>query len=117
MPGALLSLRRHDLGVSLALQVYGCWAPLECRGVALAAPTLGRPLARRLAAVRAPLAGRSLAMTPSVPPEQTLRASVDRRGDPPSRRVCIVGASGKLGTYMVEHAIDRGYEVVAVCRE
>ncbi len=32
-------------------------------------------------------------------------------------RVCIVGASGKLGKYMVEHALDRGYEVVAVCRE
>jgi NAD(P)-dependent dehydrogenase (short-subunit alcohol dehydrogenase family) len=32
-------------------------------------------------------------------------------------KVCIVGASGKLGRYMVEHALDRGYEVVAVCRE
>jgi putative NAD(P)-binding protein len=32
-------------------------------------------------------------------------------------RVCIVGASGKLGKYMVEHALDRGYEVVGVCRE
>jgi hypothetical protein len=32
-------------------------------------------------------------------------------------RVCIVGASGKLGKYMVEHALDRGHEVVAVCRE
>jgi hypothetical protein len=32
-------------------------------------------------------------------------------------RVCIVGASGKLGRYMVQHALDRGYEVVAVCRE
>ncbi len=32
-------------------------------------------------------------------------------------RICIVGASGKLGTYMVRHALDRGYEVVAVCRE
>jgi hypothetical protein len=32
-------------------------------------------------------------------------------------RVCIVGASGKLGRYMVEHALDRGHEVVAVCRE
>ena len=32
-------------------------------------------------------------------------------------RVCIVGASGKLGKYMVRHALDRGYEVVAVCRE
>jgi NAD(P)-dependent dehydrogenase (short-subunit alcohol dehydrogenase family) len=32
-------------------------------------------------------------------------------------RVCIVGASGKLGKYMVQHALDRGYEVVAVCRE
>ncbi len=33
------------------------------------------------------------------------------------KRVCIVGASGKLGQYMVKHALDRGYEVVGVCRE
>ena len=33
------------------------------------------------------------------------------------KRVCIVGASGKLGRYMVRHALDRGYEVVGVCRE
>ncbi|BBH67803.1 hypothetical protein ACTI_44880 [Actinoplanes sp. OR16] len=32
-------------------------------------------------------------------------------------RVCIIGASGKLGRYMVRHALDRGYDVVAVCRE
>ena len=32
-------------------------------------------------------------------------------------RVCIVGASGKLGTSMVEWVLDRGDEVVAVCRE
>jgi len=32
-------------------------------------------------------------------------------------RVCIVGASGKLGRYMVQHALDRGHEVVGVCRE
>ncbi len=32
-------------------------------------------------------------------------------------KVCIVGASGKLGKYMVRHALDRGYEVVGVCRE
>jgi NAD(P)-dependent dehydrogenase (short-subunit alcohol dehydrogenase family) len=32
-------------------------------------------------------------------------------------RVCIVGASGKLGQYMVQNALDRGYEVVGVCRE
>ena len=25
-------------------------------------------------------------------------------------RVCIVGASGKLGRYMVQHALDRGYD-------
>ncbi|MQA07397.1 MAG: NAD(P)H-binding protein [Pseudonocardiaceae bacterium] len=35
----------------------------------------------------------------------------------PMRKVCIVGASGKLGQYMVQHALDRGYEVVGVCRE
>jgi len=32
-------------------------------------------------------------------------------------KVCIVGASGKLGQYMVRHALDRGYEAVGVCRE
>jgi hypothetical protein len=32
-------------------------------------------------------------------------------------KVCIVGASGKLGQYMVQHALDRNYEVVGVCRE
>ena len=32
-------------------------------------------------------------------------------------RVCIVGASGKLGQYMVQHALDRGFEVVGVCRQ
>lgn len=31
--------------------------------------------------------------------------------------ICIIGASGKLGQYMVRHALDRGYEVVGVCRE
>src|SRR5436190_16209091 len=32
-------------------------------------------------------------------------------------RICIVGASGKLGQYMVQQSLDRGYEVVGVCRE
>ncbi len=32
-------------------------------------------------------------------------------------KICIVGASGKLGQYMVQHALDRGYDVVGVCRE
>lgn len=31
-------------------------------------------------------------------------------------KVCIVGASGKLGKYMVRHCLDRGYDVVGVCR-
>ena len=37
------------------------------------------------------------------------------QSEPP--RVCIVGASGKLGQYLVRHALDRGYEVTGVCRE
>ena len=32
-------------------------------------------------------------------------------------KVCIVGASGKLGQYMVQNALDRDYEVLGVCRE
>lgn len=33
------------------------------------------------------------------------------------QKVCIIGASGKLGQYMIQHALDRGYEAVGVCRE
>jgi NAD(P)H-binding len=32
-------------------------------------------------------------------------------------KVCVVGASGKTGKYIVQHALDRGHEVVGVCRE
>jgi hypothetical protein len=32
-------------------------------------------------------------------------------------RVCIIGASGKLGQYLIRHALDRDYDVVGVCRE
>ena len=32
------------------------------------------------------------------------------------KRICIVGISGKLGRYMAEHALARGYEVTGVCR-
>ncbi|MGW5879099.1 NAD(P)-dependent oxidoreductase [Nocardiopsis terrae] len=38
-------------------------------------------------------------------------------GTTPVRRICVIGASGKLGRYMVRHALDRGLEVVGVCRE
>lgn len=32
------------------------------------------------------------------------------------KRVAIIGISGKLGQYMTEHALARGYEVIGVCR-
>lgn len=32
-------------------------------------------------------------------------------------KICIIGASGKLGQYMVRHALDRDHVVVGVCRE
>ncbi|MEV6493016.1 NAD(P)H-binding protein [Actinoplanes sp. NPDC051633] len=41
----------------------------------------------------------------------------DGAGRAAKRKICIVGASGKLGQYMVQHALDRGYEVVGVCRQ
>lgn len=31
-------------------------------------------------------------------------------------RVCVIGASGKLGRYMVQHCLDREWAVVGVCR-
>jgi len=34
-----------------------------------------------------------------------------------SQKICIVGASGKLGRYMVQQALERDYQVVGVCRE
>jgi hypothetical protein len=39
--------------------------------------------------------------------------TVERTG----MKVCVIGASGKLGRYMVQHALDREHEVVGVCRE
>lgn len=33
------------------------------------------------------------------------------------KKICIVGASGKLGQYMVQHALNINYEVVGVCRD
>jgi len=51
--------------------------------------------------------------------EQAVEAAKDvsRTNNPAAERICIVGGSGKLGRYMVRQALDRGYEVVAVCRE
>lgn len=48
-----------------------------------------------------------------------MEANGSGRADGPGegRRLCVVGASGKLGRYMVGHALERGYEVVGVCRE
>ncbi|HEX5506550.1 MAG TPA: NAD(P)H-binding protein [Thermomicrobiales bacterium] len=59
--------------------------------------------------------------TRSADEERLHRRPVDgdvrTQGAPGALKVCIVGASGKLGRYMVRHALDRGYQVVAVCRK
>ena len=56
--------------------------------------------------------------TPGPTGREAMAAAQDSEvGGPARSRVCIVGASGKLGRYMVQHALDRGYEIVAVCRE
>ena len=31
-------------------------------------------------------------------------------------RVCVIGASGKLGRYLIRHCLERGHQVVGVCR-
>lgn len=62
---------------------------------------------------RSPVPSQSPAQTPSHAPDQN--PSEPAPAAKPFK-VCIVGASGKLGRYMVEHALARGYEVVGVCR-
>ncbi|MFC4334193.1 NAD(P)-dependent oxidoreductase [Salininema proteolyticum] len=43
--------------------------------------------------------------------------NTDRTDRPPAaKKVCVIGASGKLGRHMVRHALERGHEVVGVCR-
>ncbi|MAM71058.1 MAG: short-chain dehydrogenase [Gammaproteobacteria bacterium] len=32
------------------------------------------------------------------------------------KKICIIGVSGKLGRYMLQHALDKGYDVTGVCR-
>lgn len=32
------------------------------------------------------------------------------------RKVCVLGGSGKLGRYLIDHCLERGYDVTAVCR-
>ena len=59
-------------------------------------------------------------MSPPIPVWREAMETAQDRGEadgPAGLRVCIVGGSGKLGRYLVQHALDRGYEVVAVCRE
>ena len=33
------------------------------------------------------------------------------------KKICIIGASGKLGRYMIQYSLDQGYKVVGVCRK
>jgi hypothetical protein len=50
---------------------------------------------------------------------ESLRKTVSRLSEARmdrKKRICIVGASGKLGRYLVQLALERGYDVVGVCR-
>ncbi len=42
--------------------------------------------------------------------------AAERNMNAKQKRVAIIGASGKLGRYMVKHALERGYDVTGVCR-
>jgi NAD(P)-dependent dehydrogenase (short-subunit alcohol dehydrogenase family) len=48
--------------------------------------------------------------------KETTNAKTSPTTTPRKLKVCIIGASGKLGRYMIRHALERGYEVVGVCR-
>ncbi len=48
-------------------------------------------------------------------PMELAASSLAKEND--MKKICIVGISGKLGQYMVQHALDHGYEVSGVCRE
>src|SRR5687767_13948480 len=59
-------------------------------------------------------------MNTSIPSGREATEAAQNRGEAGGSsgpRICIIGASGKLGQYLVLHALDRGYQVVAVCRE
>src|SRR5690242_1771814 len=75
--------------------MVGCSLGAHAAGSALAAPTLGRPLARRPSAVRA-VQQAGAVMTLSPPLEQAPPAVLDRPSDPPSRRTARIA-----GIFMV----------------
>jgi NAD(P)-dependent dehydrogenase (short-subunit alcohol dehydrogenase family) len=68
---------------------------------------------KRKTMIRAETMDRSKELLQQRPVEGDVRTNGAQR----AKKVCIVGASGKLGQYMVQHALDRGYEVVGVCRQ
>ncbi len=56
-------------------------------------------------------------MVPFGPTVDPGRQTTDLANVRDTMKVCIVGAPGKLGKYMMKHALDWNYEVVGVCGE
>lgn len=87
----------------------GTAGPVNSKPTAVISPALPPTNTKAPRVVGKPLVGEKLLLETG-----SLRAVAAGAS---AMKVWVVGASGKLAHYLIEHSLDRGYDVVAVCRE